>query len=266
MTTTLVPPTVDLATLASGSVLHHLSDALVWNDDRTDYLSVARCGAKGLRGHVEDGVDARAIRVRGRRVCEKCRTLTLTEQVQPDDTDDRATTDDLSASADGRSGESRRPHEGGKMPEQTKRKRASSSRSAPTRARSTTAAAPPAEKTETGEQIRAALFKALKDAIGTFEAVEPKAKNRTRLVAPGARGAFCYVHKPSKNGVTVQIVKALKHVKAGLAKDSPFIEQEWGLTFTLRSKKDIPAAVKGLKIAAAASQPDEDAPTTRESS
>lgn len=158
------------------------------------------------------------------------------------------------------------------MPEQkttTRRKAATTkkTRSAPSRARS---AAPAAEKTETttaktesGAQIHAALLKELRSAIGQFESFEPKKKNRTRLVAPGARGAFCYVHPPSKGGVNVQIPKQLKHVKAGLPKDTPFEEKGWGLTYTLRSKDDIPAAITGLKLAAAASQPDEDQETSR---
>lgn len=165
------------------------------------------------------------------------------------------------ASANGRPGESPPPE---KEEEMAERKKQTTARPSRVRSTTTTTKQKSPEKTETGEQIKAALLKALKQEIGSFEVKVPPNENRARLIAPGARGAFCYVNRPGKDNLAIQITKPLKHIAAGLPKSHPWKDRKWGLTMTLKSSADIPAAIKGLKLAAAASQPDEDAPITAE--
>lgn len=136
------------------------------------------------------------------------------------------------------------------------------SAAAPQKARSATATAPPKEATEKGTVILAALYKALEAEVGPFEKAPNDAGQYTKLRVGGK--SFAYIYAPTASSVLVKIPKPLLHIASGLPKGHPFAVRKWGISTTAKSTKDVPAIVKGLKVAHAAATPDEDAPTARE--
>jgi hypothetical protein len=275
------PPVFDLATLGPrGKALHVVigrrEAAELGEPPTTDAL----CGAFGLAAVEELGVDARAVRVRGRDVCGKCLAVlegrTKSDRRdreraynssryamrQRDATERRATGN--ASSSDGRPGRSRPPiGRENDMPARAGQKR-SSDRRPPRRARSAVATAPAAaaEKKapeEKGTAILDALLKALKSEGVAFDQSPNKSATYTRLRVDGK--AFAYIFPPRPGSVAVKIPKQLLGVASKLPKDHGFKRTEWGLTRTLSTAKDAPVVAKAFAVAAAAVVPAEEGAT-----
>lgn len=261
-------PTFDLATLGPrGKALHVVigrrEAAELGEPPTTDAL----CRAFGLAIIEELGVDARAVRVRGRDVCGKCLAVlegrtksdrkdrerafnsSRYETKQRGATERRTTRFDGNSSSDGRPGSSRSPKgRENDMAAQTgagSRKRAAARRAPRARSSAPPAAKAPAEK---GSAILDALYSALKADGVAFDKSPNKSGSYTRLRVDGK--AFAYIFPPRPGSVAVKIPKQLLEVESKLPKGHGFKRTGWGLTRTLSTAKDVPAVAKALAFAA----------------
>lgn len=246
-------PTFDLATVGKGAALHVIESDRFTDMEADEVEGLAACGVRGRLGNEERGVDARAVRVKGRVVCENCLTVIANRR-----STERRPTSEAASSADGLSGRSRQPERReSSMAASTggRKKRATARRGAPSRARS--AAAPAAEKqsAEKGSSILGALYKALEREVGEFEKSPNKSETYTRLRLNGK--AFAYIFPPRPGSVAVKIPKQLLDIASKLPKDHGFKRTDWGLTRTVAAAADAPKIAKALAVAAEAVKPKE---------
>lgn len=151
----------------------------------------------------------------------------------------------------------RRTKEENEVP-QTKKTRSSSSakkRSAITARRSSRPTVAPTEEAAAepevgGEELYDALLGQVREAVEGVQEKPNESQTYTRLLVGGK--AFAYIFPPRKGGVALKIPKQLLGVERELPAGHGFKVTGWGLTRTVKDKREAPAVAKALAVAATA--------------